>query len=464
VSPLLTGTITPSASSKCVGTTQLFSVSGATSGIGIAYQWQVSSTGGNVGFTDVSTGTGANTLNYTTANLNVAGTFYYRLRIVCSIGSDTVYSNESPLTVNNNPNVLLNSGSFTYCYPGGTPVSMLASGADSYTWTPAQGLTGTTGSTVTASPSITTTYTVTGISAASGCSATATTTVNVIGTPILQSLSASPTILCGGNTSTLSADVYAFSGIGAGGYQFSAGTGATLDPMTGASTIVNAGVDETNSSVQSLPFTFNFNNADFNTYVASPNGWLLFGGPGVTQNNNITLSNTNIPKLYPYWDDLATGSNGWVKSVTTGTAPNRIHKIEWRLTIPINLAGASNSTFQVWLYETSNKVEYRYGAMSNPGGSSTASAGMTGSSSQFQSITFATNTASNVTPNDNLNTVPVLNLDYSIKEKTVRQILEEAAGISKLFPVKREGIVIRTKDKQLSFKAIDPEFLLINEE
>jgi hypothetical protein len=66
--------------------------------------------------------------------------------------------------------------------------------------------------------------------------------------------------------------------------------------------------------------------------------------------------------------------------------------------------------------------------------------------------------------NHNLNTVPVLNLDYSIKEKTVRQILEEAAGISKLFPVKREGIVIRTKDKQLSFKAIDPEFLLINEE
>ena len=61
----------------------------------------------------------------------------------------------------------------------GQSVDLTASGAASYTWSPATGLGTTTGSTVTASPAGTTTYTVTGTSPA-GCTSTATVTITVI--------------------------------------------------------------------------------------------------------------------------------------------------------------------------------------------------------------------------------------------------------------------------------------------
>ncbi|MBU3676719.1 MAG: hypothetical protein FGM54_06005, partial [Chitinophagaceae bacterium] len=412
-SPLNAGSLSPASASKCLGSTQTFSVTGATTGIGVSYQWQVSTVSSTSGFSDVTAGTGFNTANFTTASLNSTGTTYYRLRIVCSLSTDTIYSSVATLTVYGLPNVQVNSAVFSYCHPGGVPVNLVASGADNYTWSPSNGLSGTSGATVSASPSVSTTYTVTGVNTLGSCSATAVSTVTLNGMPMIQSLTASPTILCGGNSGTLSADVYAFQGTNAGFYQFSSGSGAGLDPMTGASTIVNAGVDETNSPIQTLPFAFNFNNASYTTYVASPNGWMMFGGPGVTQSNNITISSTNVPKLFPYWDDLATGSNGWIKNVTTGTAPNRIHKIEWRLAIPLSLATPANSTFQVWLYENTNKIEYRYGTMGNPGASATASAGLTGSPTQYQSITFATNTVSNSSPNDIQNGVPASGTFYT---------------------------------------------------
>ena len=51
------------------------------------------------------------------------------------------------------------------------PVNLTASGADTYSWSPSTGLNSTTGRTVSASPIITTVYTVTGKSNATGCEA-----------------------------------------------------------------------------------------------------------------------------------------------------------------------------------------------------------------------------------------------------------------------------------------------------
>ena len=65
----------------------------------------------------------------------------------------------------------------------GSSVLLNASGANSYTWTPAGGLNTYTGSPVTASPSVTTTYVVTGASSA-GCTGTDSVTVTVLPQPI----------------------------------------------------------------------------------------------------------------------------------------------------------------------------------------------------------------------------------------------------------------------------------------
>src|SRR5690606_33030316 len=62
----------------------------------------------------------------------------------------------------------------------GETVTLTASGANTYTWTPSNELSAATGSEVVASPSATTTYTVTGKNG-DGCTATAQVTVNVSG-------------------------------------------------------------------------------------------------------------------------------------------------------------------------------------------------------------------------------------------------------------------------------------------
>lgn len=65
----------------------------------------------------------------------------------------------------------------------GESVSLSASGAASYTWSPPSGLNTSSGPTVTASPSTTTTYTVTGVSS-SGCTGTGTVTITVLPEPV----------------------------------------------------------------------------------------------------------------------------------------------------------------------------------------------------------------------------------------------------------------------------------------
>ena len=122
------------------------------------------------------------------------------------------------VTVTVNPIPVITSSPITIC--AGTPGSLTAGGASTYSWSPATGLSPTTGSAVSANPPATTTYTVTGTSAA-GCSATTSVTVTV--NPIPVTAVTSPTI-CPGQTATLTAS-------GATSYSWTAGLSAT----TGAS-------------------------------------------------------------------------------------------------------------------------------------------------------------------------------------------------------------------------------------
>lgn len=93
----------------------------------------------------------------------------------------------APLLVGVNPiSPIICSGSNTI---------LTASGATSYVWSPSNGLSATTGATVTANPTSSTTYTVSGTSG--GCTETATTLVTVL-SPSLPALS--PAIPCAGSS------------------------------------------------------------------------------------------------------------------------------------------------------------------------------------------------------------------------------------------------------------------------
>lgn len=154
-------------------------------------------------FNPASAGLGTHTINY---SVGVAP---------CNASSST--------TITVNSATVTPPANQTIC--SGGSATLTASGAGTYTWSPATGLSSTTGATVTASPASTTTYTVTGTTA--GCTSTGTVTVTVA--PITVSVSPNASI-CSGASTTLTAS-------GATNYTWSPATG--LSSTTGASVTAN---------------------------------------------------------------------------------------------------------------------------------------------------------------------------------------------------------------------------------
>ena len=98
------------------------------------------------------------------------------------------------------PTVSVTPTSATYCAGQATPITLTASGATTYSWSPSTGLSATTGATVTAAPTTGTVYTVTG---SNGCTATATATITYSQPPVVTSVTSTPASGCSGNTSQL---------------------------------------------------------------------------------------------------------------------------------------------------------------------------------------------------------------------------------------------------------------------
>ncbi|MBK7181762.1 MAG: gliding motility-associated C-terminal domain-containing protein [Bacteroidetes bacterium] len=114
----------------------------------------------------------------------------------------------------------------------GTPGTVTASGASTYSWAPSTGLSATTGASVTANPATTTTYTVTGTSAA-GCTNTATVVVTVNPLP---TIAVAPISICSGVAGSLTAS-------GASTYAWSPATG--LSATTGTTVSANPAATST---------------------------------------------------------------------------------------------------------------------------------------------------------------------------------------------------------------------------
>jgi hypothetical protein len=101
--------------------------------------------------------------------------------------------------VNVNPLPIVTVTSAAICNGQSTPLT--ASGATTYSWSPATDLSSTTGATVTANPTSTITYTVTGTDA-NGCTSTGQGTVTV--TTVVVTVSPN-TAICNGMPTTLTA-------------------------------------------------------------------------------------------------------------------------------------------------------------------------------------------------------------------------------------------------------------------
>jgi hypothetical protein len=386
----------------CSGLATSLSLTGVSIGSGLSYQWGVATVSGGP-YTNLGT-----TLNQATGPLTA--TSYYVLTSTCANGGATATSPEFTLIVNPNPTVGVTGSATSLCYPSGAAIPLTASGAVTYAWSPAAGLSAATGASVNATPANTTTYTVTGTDA-NGCIGTAPYSITSNADPLLASVTATPSSVCANGSSALLASVLEPSNVNL--YTFAAGTGATLDPMTGATQVISTGNDDTPTpTAAAIGFAFNYNGVNYTQYSVSPDGWISLGGAtAVSQFTNAMASTTNIPKLAPYWDDMATGTTGNVQTLVTGTAPNRIFKVQWFVTIPRATAGPANSTFQAWLYEGSNKIEYRYGTMG--AGAMSASVGLAAGATNFVSATISAGTVSTAVANDGNAGQPALGTMYT---------------------------------------------------
>ncbi|MBC7695450.1 MAG: hypothetical protein H7141_08410, partial [Burkholderiales bacterium] len=197
VSPLsLTTTASPTV--ICNGGSSTLTASGATS-----YTWNP---GGTTSATVVVTPTA--TIVYTVTG--VTGS--------CS-NTQTI-----TLTVSTSPTITSSSSPTLLCL--GSTATLTASGASTYTWNPGA----LTGATIAITPTATTIYTVDGTNAA-GCIGTGTISINTKALPNITA-AASPTIICGGSSSTLTA-------LGAVSYTWTPGalSGSTVNVTPSSTTI-----------------------------------------------------------------------------------------------------------------------------------------------------------------------------------------------------------------------------------
>lgn len=202
--PTSTFTVT---SPICVGDDATITYTG-NAPAGATYNWDFD--GGTV----VSgSGQGPYTVNWATDGTK-------NISLDVSLGSCTSPTTTNPLIVNASP--LVNMGPDVSICDAGS-INLTATGATTYAWSPATGLSATSGASVTANPATTTTYTVTGTS--SGCTGTGTITVNVNPIPVVTVNPTTATV-CAGEVTTFTAS-------GADTYDWAPATG--LSATTGTS-------------------------------------------------------------------------------------------------------------------------------------------------------------------------------------------------------------------------------------
>lgn len=189
IPPACSGTPTPgntlaSSASICSGAnTNLSLQNDYTNFSGVSYQWE------SFDGTNWNPITGATNAIYNAIGLTAQT--QYRCQVTCG-GTATAASTPVTISVNQPPTVALNESNVALCPLNS--VSLTATGAVTYSWAPASGLSATTGATVSANPLTAVTYTLTGTDA-NNCSNTAVVTVSPVSSINLATTS-SPSLIC----------------------------------------------------------------------------------------------------------------------------------------------------------------------------------------------------------------------------------------------------------------------------
>lgn len=140
--------------------------------------------------------------------------------------------------------------------------------------------------------------------------------------------------------------------------------------------------DNDNSSVQQIGFDFAFNGSTYREFVLNTNGYIKLGAsapsspaifyPTFNGNTNSVITAPDIDMLYPYNHDLTGTGTTEYRVYTSGTTGSRVCTIQYKdVTDKLAPVQYADMRFQVKLYETSNIIEYVYGAFASSANVST---------------------------------------------------------------------------------------------
>ncbi|MEJ0056857.1 MAG: hypothetical protein WDN75_15105 [Bacteroidota bacterium] len=248
--------ITSTPPTVCINTNSILTVSSA---LTLNYAWTLQSGNG----TAPSPAAGAST----TVQINGATNPTYRVTATDAATTCTVFKDILVTRTTAASNIVISPTSATLC-PANPTVTLTASGANTYSWSPGTGLNTTTGSVVVATPSVTTTYTVSGTTGGCATPNNGTVTVNV------------PTILSPSVFPTGQWNAYVYSGTNfttqAGSYtttalsfnttsQWAAASGPSAASATGGTAYVGCNVGTSNYSIsyKRTGFTCGVANANY---------------------------------------------------------------------------------------------------------------------------------------------------------------------------------------------------------
>ncbi|MCG3166652.1 MAG: hypothetical protein POELPBGB_02432 [Bacteroidia bacterium] len=314
VNPIPTVSVTPAAPAICSGQSTTLTASGATT-----YTW--------------SPATGLNTTNGATVTANPTTTTTYTVTGTANGCTDPA---TVTVTVNPIPNVTISPAPPTIC--AGQSIAITANGANTYSWSPATGLSATTGTTVTASPAATQSYTVTGTSVA-GCNGSRFFTVTVNPLPAVAINPAATAICIGGSTPLAASGANTYAWSPATGLSATTGANVSATPAatttytvtgTGANGCVNASTSTV--TVNALPVVSVFppataicngNSAVLTALGANTYTWSPATGLSATTGASVTAS----PATTTTYTVTGTDANGCVGTATITVTVNPLPNV-----------------------------------------------------------------------------------------------------------------------------------------
>jgi hypothetical protein len=226
----------------------------------------------------------------TNSQITVASSGFYSVTVTNSNGCTN--STSQSVTVNSNPIISINpSGPTTFC--SGVSLNLSAAGANTYNWSPSTGLNQTTGSTVTANPTLATTYTYTVIGTNTfGCTGSSSIQLIVNANPTVAIIPNGPTTFCNGLSVELAA------------------TGSSGVTYLWSNSSTNSQITASSSGTYSVTVTNSNNCTDTNSQIVivNPNPLAITGGnQTICFGDSISIGSSTISGNTYSWSSNPSG-------------------------------------------------------------------------------------------------------------------------------------------------------------